>query len=463
VLTRLEIDGFKNLVDFDAWFGPFNCIAGENGVGKSKIFYAIVFVSLVAERPLLEAAQAVRSSRIEGVGEPQYLFTLGLPRRSMRFAAEMIVPKTVVDDFGTTVSPSITFLRYELQIGFEPPTVVNRYGRLVVEREDLRHINRGDAPKHLRFPLSVREFRNEVVVGKRRGGPFISTEPGSDRITVHQDGGSHGRPRRALPAFAGTTVVSTINSADDPTILAVRRELQSWRRLGLEPTALRAADRFADPQMMGPDGSHLASTLYRIANNSSDNPEDVYARIAARASGLAGIDLRSLRVDADETRQLLSIMVTGSQGVELPARALSEGTLRHLALCVMLEDPLTTGLIAMEEPENRIHPASLEEMVQLVRDLAVDPMRAPGPDNPLRQVIVNTHSPGVVALVGEQDLLVASESRCVRDGQTVRVLRLDGMHGTWRTAGGRSGASRAQLMSYLVQPPGSQITLFDVA
>lgn len=40
MLTRLEVDGFKNLLDFPVDFGPFNCIAGPNGVGKSNLFDA---------------------------------------------------------------------------------------------------------------------------------------------------------------------------------------------------------------------------------------------------------------------------------------------------------------------------------------------------------------------------------------------------------------------------------------
>ena len=46
MLTRLEADGFKNLLGFQVDLGPFNCIASQNGVGKSNIFDAIRFLSL---------------------------------------------------------------------------------------------------------------------------------------------------------------------------------------------------------------------------------------------------------------------------------------------------------------------------------------------------------------------------------------------------------------------------------
>ncbi|MGB3570927.1 MAG: AAA family ATPase, partial [Phormidesmis sp.] len=52
MLTRLRISGFKNLVDVDIRFGPFTCIAGTNGVGKSNLFDAIRFLSSLADRPL---------------------------------------------------------------------------------------------------------------------------------------------------------------------------------------------------------------------------------------------------------------------------------------------------------------------------------------------------------------------------------------------------------------------------
>ena len=60
MLTRLKVSGFKNLVDVDVRFGPFTCIAGVNGVGKSNLFDAIHFLSALADRPLLDAALSVR-------------------------------------------------------------------------------------------------------------------------------------------------------------------------------------------------------------------------------------------------------------------------------------------------------------------------------------------------------------------------------------------------------------------
>src|SRR3712207_9354874 len=60
MLTRLKVSGFKNLLEVDASFSPFTCIAGGNAVGKSNLFDAIMLLSALADRPLIEAAMSVR-------------------------------------------------------------------------------------------------------------------------------------------------------------------------------------------------------------------------------------------------------------------------------------------------------------------------------------------------------------------------------------------------------------------
>ena len=73
MLTRLEVDGFKNLLGVSIEFGSFTCIAGENGAGKSNVFDAIQFLSLLADMSMMEAAQQVRGVHGERIGDPRDL------------------------------------------------------------------------------------------------------------------------------------------------------------------------------------------------------------------------------------------------------------------------------------------------------------------------------------------------------------------------------------------------------
>jgi predicted ATPase len=316
MLIRLKVSGFKNLVDVDIRFGPFTCIAGANGVGKSNLFDAIRFLSSLAHRPLIEAALSVRDEAGK-TGDVRSLFhRVGdTYAEEMSFVAEMIVPQEAVDELGQTATASITFLRYSLKLAYRSDESLRSLGSLEILEEKLEHINRGEANIHLLFPLNVQKWRNSVLIG-RRTSPFISTEneDGNLFVKLHQDGGSSGRPLSRPASKLPRTVLSATNAAESPTALIAKQEMRSWRLLQLEPSSLRQPDQFTAPTTLETDGSHLAATLYYLARHSSDsngksleeNTEKIYAQIANRLAELIE-DVGKVWVDRDDTRELLTL------------------------------------------------------------------------------------------------------------------------------------------------------------
>lgn len=461
MLTRLEVSGFKNLRDVALDIGPFTCIAGENGVGKSNLFDAIEFLSALTNMSFGEAAQQLRGATGTRMGDVRDIFWRdgGDHLQDIRLAAEMLVPESVEDDLGATAKATTTFLRYELNLGYEPADDSLSAGRISLKHESLTHITKGEARQHLRFPHSTRDFLATVVKGQRRGGAFLSTQVRDEGVVVnvHGDGGSFGRPQPRAAGRSNRTILSTMTTNDNPTALSARREMQSWRRLALEPSAMRAPDSFSAPQSMGPDGAHIASTLWRISHTPDEagetDPERVYARVADRLSDLLSTRISKVFVDRDLVREVFTLFLDEGAGRSFAARALSEGTLRFLALCVLLEDPTLRGLVCMEEPENGIHPENLASMMALVRDLAVDATLAPDTHNPFRQVIVNTHSPGVVQLTNPNDLVYA---KIPVPGEGVRLY---GFEGSWRSRSGSPTFSRLDALPYLTPPKEVQFEL----
>ncbi len=466
MLTRLEVHGFKNLLGFELDFGPFNCIAGPNGVGKSNVFDVIQFLSLLADHSLMEAALSVRGSDPE-TGNLRDLFWTDGARHLDRFsiAAEMLVDPEVEDDFKRSANATSTYLRYEVSIGYKPPEQRASLGRLVLLSEALGYVTERAAARRLKFPHRAKDFRKKVVHNRRRSERgFISTEKAPDgqtEILVAQDGGSSGQPQKAPAGEAPKTIVGTTVTSTTPTILAARREMQKWRVLALEPSAMRKTDRFHSKPFISAGGEHLPATLYRLATtaeNGDHDPAQVFARVASRLAEL--VPVSGIQIDIDEVRQLLTIEAIEKGSVPLPARSLSDGTLRFLTLCILAEDPDYQGVICMEEPENGIHPEKMEAMVNLLRDLAVDPMRSPGSDNPMRQVILATHSPWFVQLQQRSDLLAALETR-VRGpfGKPASTLRCRPLSDTWRSRNGSGGIGLGTILAYLTTPNGAQIRL----
>lgn len=458
MLTRLKITGFKNLVDVDLRFGPFTCIAGANGVGKSNLFDAIMFLSALAEKPLLDAAKSVRDEEGRTSDIRSLFHRIGDDFCSqMSFEVEMIVPQHGVDDLGQEARASITSLRYAITIGYRADNG-HKQGGLELLQEELTHINRSVASKHFIFPNKP-SWRDSAITGRRSGGDFISTEgEGKERIIkLHQDGGGHGRPRSILAASLPRTVLSTANAAENPTALMAKRELQSWRLLQLEPAALRKPDEITAPTKLGANGSHLAATLYHLPKKQSgtemtaDSVSAVYAQVANRLSDLID-DVKYVSVDYDEKRELLTTMVTGRDGTAHAARSLSDGTLRFLALAVLEMDTEASGVICLEEPENGIHPERIPAMLALLQDIAMDTDEKTGYDNPLRQVIINTHSPAVVAQVPDDCLLVAESMEIQENGKRCKTVCFSPLHDTWRQtkeAGEVKVVSKGKLLAYL--------------
>lgn len=92
----------------------------------------------------------------------------------------------------------------------------------------------------------------------------------------------------------------------------------------------------------------------------------------------------------------------------------------------------------------------------------MDPQDAPGPDNPFRQVIINTHSPYVVQRVDPQDLLFADTTLMpTPDGRLTPGLLLRPLADTWRAAShsGSVPVTKPDILPYLTTPPGAQLTL----
>jgi len=79
----------------------------------------------------------------------------------------------------------------------------------------------------------------------------------------------------------------------------------------------------------------------------------------------------------------------------VPARLLSEGTLRLLGLLALGGAKDRPALIGFEEPENGIHPRRVRLVAELLRSLSAE-----------SQLIVTTHSSLLTDLVSHENLLV---------------------------------------------------------
>lgn len=452
MLVRLKVQGFKNLVDVDLRFGPVTCIAGPNGVGKSNIFDAIQFLSALADKTLLEAATNVRQDTSSA--NAGRIFSRGRSGtiHEIRMEADMIVPRRVQDDLEQEAKPSVTSLRYTVVVRLRDMSH-SLVPKLELVEERLDYVRKSAILVELQYAKKRKEWLESILEG-RRTSPLISTEGSAEGafIKVHEDSGHQGRSQQRRASSLPRTVLSTINTAENPTALAARREMQSWRLLQLEPSRLRTSDEINAPTSIGPDGRHLAATLNRLLNTPGQNAENLRAQISNRLSDLID-EVRDVDVERDEKRELLTVLVSGREGVQFKARDLSDGTLRFLALSVLEADPAWGGLICMEEPENGIHPTRIAAMIDLLEGLAVDTSLPVDDTNPLRQVIFNTHSPDVVGLAQDDSVLFAEPLETVRPEGKFQGMTCRPLAGTWRATRGIEPVSKGEVLKFLKALP----------
>jgi len=429
MITRIRIHGFKSLVNTELYFGPFTCIVGANAIGKSNFFDALSFLSNLADKTIIEASKSVRSENQKHSNIRDIFYRSGADYMSeMTFEVDMLVSQTGIDDLGQTADATITSLRYTLKLELNNDIGDNEPIRIV--EEELRPVTQTETKKNLYFEYK-KEWIESILQGRRStSNPFISTD--GEKIKLHQDG-NKGRTTDFISQKMPRTLLSTV-TAESPTAFLARQEMRNWMMLQLEPSALRQPNSIYDVKNaeIKANGLNLPATLFRLHSEKID--KDVYQTLTNRLKELVE-EVQEISIDKDEKRDLLTLQVRFKDGLTLPAQSLSDGTLRFLGLAIIEEDSSGSRVICLEEPENGINPKKVYEIVELLQGMATDTDFAVDEDNPLRQVIINTHSPIVVSVVPAESLYLAKSKEIYYECFKKKITHTDfsALKLTWKT------------------------------
>ncbi|WP_082584913.1 AAA family ATPase [Caulobacter sp. Root655] len=419
MLTRIEIDGFKTFENFSLDLRPFSAIVGPNASGKSNLFDAIKFLSLLSQHDIRTAMQDLR-------GEPEELFriTEDGSASEMSFATEVLLESQGVDAFGAKYNVRAQRLRYELTLAMKLDSRGFPKG-IFVTRESCAEISKkNDTALYL---------KGARVEYSGRKTPFISIKEGVDgevaAFEIRQDGpaGDTGATKRGrpvtLPALeASRTALSTITTAEFPHLYALRDVFTSTRFLEINPQAARrASDRFELKQLR-PDASNLAAVLARLQDETSTDtrPNGVISDISVDLASLIPA-VRQVKVYNDANAKEYSFAVSTSEKLNFSSRVISDGTIRLLALLSILDDPQRRGILCFEEPENGVHEGRIEALVSLLREAAST--KSTIGEEPLFQVLINTHSPAVMHALEDNEIVAADAVSVVDPATKTRSVK----------------------------------------
>ncbi len=433
MITQIEIDGFKTFKDFKVELAPFQVIVGPNGSGKSNLFDALHLLSRLADTDLLSAFQELR-------GDAGELFTKlpgGGTSKRIRMAVEMLVDRKARDELGKEVELKYTRLRYELEVvlrsdeyGLERPYITNESLEIIPRDQDSWCREQGLSSQNNWLPQLVDNLAQSTATIVTFTQAFILTTPtymdGVDveqpapMITLHHEE-EQGISKSFWAEQVQRTVLSSVSDTAFPHAFAARQELRSLRFLHLNPAALRQPSSTKAPRFLSFDGSNLPMTLARIEKEDKFALVDISRDMANLVPGIV-----SIRVEQDKPGDKYVIHAETADGRSFSSQVLSDGTLRLLALATLGNDPQFHGILCLEEPENGVHPFGLKNMARLLRKMATDFNDPEQVNEPLRQVLVTTHSPAFISQPGVLNslLFAYTVTQIVPEQPTLDVTRM---------------------------------------
>jgi len=392
MLKRIKVSGYKSLRSVEIELQPLSVLFGPNGAGKSNFLDALQLLSkLATSRTLKDAFEPpYRGKPLESFsfGTEGMKGLLGTDRQSFSIEVDVELSPAVIDAVNRQIremkrtspedeedasSPKklakVTekALRYRIEVEILPKS-----GLLRVADEYLTALNRKGDP-----------------TGKRK--PFL--EQVGEKLHLRMEGQAH-------PIYYERHLDHSILSLPNypphyPHLVAMRRELESWFFFYFEPRErMRAAGPVKEVRHIGLMGEELAAFLNTL--KAVDPPQFKAVEKALRTilPNVEGID-----VQVDEVGEVE--LKLRENGVPMPARLLSEGTLRVLGLLALAGAKEQPSLIGFEEPENGIHPRRIQLVAELFKTRA---------SLGETQYIVTTHSPLLPDLMPDESLFVCKRS-----------------------------------------------------
>lgn len=369
MLNRIRVRGYKSLRDLDVELKPLTLLFGPNAAGKSNFLDAVQLLSrLATSRTLKEAFDPPCR------GKPLESFTMGMGGLKGLREQERLVFAIEADlHISTVVAKAID--REVLKMR-QPTGTGNSDGVPARVRE-----------RRLRYRLEVEMLPNSGLLrttdehlaaltkdgkpdGRRR--PFIERQ--GQQVSLRREG--QARPMQ-YERYLDRAILSMPHYAPHyPHLAAVRRELESWRFFYFEPRErMRAATAIKEARHVGPMGEELAAFLVTLKTR---QPRQFQA--LEKALRLLLPDVDGIETDVNDLGE--AEFRLRENGVAIPARVLSEGTLRLLGLLALSGAEDSPSLVGFEEPENGVHPRRIELIADLLKTQSEE-----------TQYIVTTHSP----------------------------------------------------------------------
>jgi len=338
MITTLHIQNYRSIRDLSLELEQLNIVFGPNGTGKSNIYKAIHLMH--------SAAQGQFSQALANEGGILKVFWAGKTRSDQLRRMNLAVETETYE--------------YELQVGFvEKLPYPSQFQLDPVIKEESIWLS----GQHRRPSSQLMKRKNQAV--------FLNN--------VHHEKVTH-----SGTLYENESVFGQLGEPHlYPEVSQMRESLRNWRFYHEFSVATGSAMRapqvgFRSPALAS-DGANLAAAFQTIVEIGD---EMLLMRILDQA--FPGCVFYS-----DNTGGRFRMMMQ-REGLSRPLEPaeFSDGTLRFLCLAVALLSPRPPAFIALNEPENSLHPQMLPALASLIAEASR-----------YSQIWLTSHSPELARLI----------------------------------------------------------------
>ena len=378
MITSLRLVDFKNFADETLRAGPFTVIVGANASGKSNIRDAFRFLHGIGRGYTL--AEIIGGKYGAG-GQVEWVPIRGAASEIIRFEQSGFSLRVELK-LGKTLRGKLklgkTRIRYSIEVEYDEDSRsgFRVMGEALVFGSRCIYTSRPDEPDPVRAQDDDAHLllRMEKTGEQRKYGHRIAVRPDQPALTQIRE---HKNVVRTHKDYV-QLVIDT---------LAGIRFLDPMPDLMRKPA-------FPGQTVLGDNGENLPTVLQEICTNPKRE-----AVLYEWARELTPMDVANFDFPRDPITGLVQLVIGETNEREVSAYSASDGTLRFLAMLAALlgehptlHDRHVARLYVFEEIDNGIHPSRLRLLLDLIEGQAAKGRI---------QVITTTHSPDLLAMIGD--------------------------------------------------------------
>ncbi len=375
MITELQIEGFKSFGSpaEKIELGPLNFIVGANASGKTNLLHALKFLQNAVNHDVsyavseLGGSAEVSNKHLRQQHKPKPVRLSIKLEKEVRFSEDR-------DDEGVVLSVRSWEYELELNLGENEATPSVAAESLSAE--------------------VVRDAETSTATLTRDSKKIIISNPLNLLLPI---GGEKRTLTVSVPEQESTRLALVGAGLFFFPAIMLREEIRRWSFHNIIPGVARQPYREEADAALGSAGEKLAAILHRMT---AEEQATIVHSLRGIVPGFKDLTTRKLPIEDTLSFQIVEDKLKEA----VNPISVSDGTVRLLALLV-----LTTwiapraSLVAIEEPENGIHPHLAENVVDMLRSASDQ-----------SQLIVTTHEPDLLDHLEPSEVILCDK----RDGFT---------------------------------------------